>query len=523
MDNLFLKSRLNYLIIAIIIPIIFTYSCKKGEGNQLNDFNNAKSWYQNTGDKVATVLKSDQGIEIEIKKDVAWNKAKTIMLDGGTELTTVPIKLKSVSGANINGNFNLLITKKANQYKSRIVYIDNNANLGESITDDKAIELYKKAFTNINSALLKSKSLNSGSLTINNKLMNAPKDGNIDGGTGTTTCTDWYLVDTTYDSETGEIFDQDIQYLYTKCTTNSDGGSNGGTSETAPSDQAIKDAIENNPFAFLADVDCELVKKWLSSAKFTPDGTIFNKLNSLTHYMPIYSSHYNHQQMLASVQKIDNAYSTVVNMDYFSVRVNTLPIVNGQKLTAPQFLHYIRVNLNNFTDGSKTFSPYNAYGIDDRAQWNSSTPKGSIIAINIPGPDNGSVITSYSSNDKWTFTTIYEPMYKTHPVSGNRDFGYTENTDGTYTFYTRGVDRLTTWDVNFLQKETGIPFEQADKLWHSFQNGVKSFTDAHQGKASIVDAEKHRPNWDLVKDVIAGKKPLNSISKKCPPQVKYEE
>ena len=93
------------------------------------------------------------------------------MLDGGTELTTVPITLKSVSGAIINGNFNLLITKKANQYKSRIVYIDNNANLGESVTDDKAIELYKKAFINKNSSLIKSKSLNSGSLTINNKLM----------------------------------------------------------------------------------------------------------------------------------------------------------------------------------------------------------------------------------------------------------------------------------------------------------------------------------------------------------------
>lgn len=246
--------------------------------------------------------------------------------------------------------------------------------------------------------------------------------------------------------------------------------------------------------------------------------------------MPIYASQYNHQQMLASVQKIDDAYSTVVNMDYFSVRVNTLPIVNGQRLTAPQFLHYIRVKLNEFTDGSKTFSPYNAYGIDDRAQWNSISPKGSIIAINIPGPDNGSVITSYSSNEKWTFTTIYEPIYKTHPVSGNRDFGYTENTDGTYTFYTRGVDRLTSLDASLLQeipdffiKGAGIPFAKADQLWSSFQNGIKSFTDTHQGKANIDAPEIHRPNWDLVKDVIAGKKPLNSISKKCPPQVKYEE
>ena len=54
-------------------------------------------------------------------------------------------------------------------------------------------------------------------------------------------------------------------------------------------------------------------------------------------------------------------------------------------------------------------------------------------------------------------------------------------------------------------------------------NWLKSFTDAHQGNANISVPEKHSPNWDLVKDVLVGKKPLSTLFKKCPPNLIYEE
>lgn len=38
--------------------------------------------------------------------------------------------------------------------------------------------------------------------------------------------------------------------------------------------------------------------------------------------------------------------------------------------------------------------------------------------------DNGSV-SKYNSTG-WTFTTIHDPKYGDHPVSGNRDFGYVQ-------------------------------------------------------------------------------------------------
>lgn len=166
-------------------------------------------------------------------------------------------------------------------------------------------------------------------------------------------------------------------------------------------------------------------------------------------------------------------------------------------------------------DGS-TFTPYNSYGIDDSTIWNSNSPSGAIISIDIPGPDNATVITSFSSTDKWTFTTINEPKYGEHPVSGNRDFGYNDNGDGSYTFYTRGVDRLTSWDGELLRLLGNVPFNSADNLWISFQNKVSQFVNTHSGVSTTPNPEKYRPNWDLIKDVLDGKKPISSISKNCP-------
>lgn len=67
------------------------------------------------------------------------------------------------------------------------------------------------------------------------------------------------------------------------------------------------------------------------------------------------------------------------------------------------------------------------------------------------------------------------------------------NTDGSYTFYTRGVDRLTSWDSTAFEKipeyiseyvggkyvgtKNGVPFTMADNLWISFQNGYNQFCE----------------------------------------------
>lgn len=272
-------------------------------------------------------------------------------------------------------------------------------------------------------------------------------------------------------------------------------------------------------------MDCDIVRKWIATATHQVQQAQINKLNSIV------ASHTTVHgngapgityQMIATVQDINDAYSTVVNMDYFPITVNQLPIVNGQRLTAPQFLEHIRTNINSFVNTNYSeFEPYRWYGINDVALWNSSNPLNAVIAIDIKGPDNGSVIVSKHSSTGWTFTTIYDPKYGIHPVSGNRDFGYVQNPNGSYTFYTRGVDRLTDVTGSVFHEFTDFifnesyPFSQADALWVSFQNEIATFVNQHGGIAGAVSPMIERPKWNHIKDVINGKKPLSSLSTDC--------
>ena len=57
---------------------------------------------------------------------------------------------------------------------------------------------------------------------------------------------------------------------------------------------------------------------------------------------------------------------------------------------------------------------------------------------------DGSVVTSSYGSNQWTFTTVWTPADFYHPVSGHRTFGVVDNGNGYATFYTRGVDRIST-------------------------------------------------------------------------------
>lgn len=293
-----------------------------------------------------------------------------------------------------------------------------------------------------------------------------------------------------------------------------------------PTVDQIKDQIKDKPFALFADLDCDIVKKWLTTATHQVQQAQIDKLNGIVSQsaVGVGPGVMIGTKDVARVQKINDAYSTVVNMDYFPVTVTELPVLNGKKLSPEEFLQYIRKNINTLvnTDLSR-FEPYNAYGVNDVNLWNSNNPLGAIVGIDIGkyyGMDNnGSVIVSRSGDKGWTFTTIHEPMYGDHPVSGNRDFGFTKNSDGSHTFYTRGVDRLTDWSGEFAQKAMGIPFDKADNLWRSFQVGIVSYVRQNGGKAlweTLTKTEEiERPDWQIIKDVIDGRKPLSLLSTDC--------
>ncbi|QCR23248.1 hypothetical protein [Pontibacter sp. SGAir0037] len=114
------------------------------------------------------------------------------------------------------------------------------------------------------------------------------------------------------------------------------------------------------------------------------------------------------------------------------------------------------------------------------------------------------------------FSTIKELYNGLHPVSGNREFGFTSNADGSYTFYTKGVDRLTDIWGTAAQSTTGFPFKSADALWESLKDGIVYYVKTHQGAATKnIDPEPLRPDWAVVKQVRDGIKPLSILSNDC--------
>lgn len=282
-----------------------------------------------------------------------------------------------------------------------------------------------------------------------------------------------------------------------------------------PSATQLKSQIAFKPFA-LFDIPCSVIQAWINTIKTRVAAAELNKLKQIaqtTATGPGISL-----TTVAYLQNIDNAYSTIVNMDYFPITIDKLPKINNRTVTPNEFLSYIRLNINSFVNTSlSNFTPYNHLGTNDTQLWNSPNPTGAVVAIDINGGlEDGSVIVSNYSAMSWTFSTIYDPIYGSHPVSGHREFGYTVNANGSYTFYTRGVDRLTNIDGTFLQTAFQIPFNKADELWTSFQSKITDFVKANGGTATRAIPEINRPNWQKVKDVVDGKAPLNSLSKDCP-------
>lgn len=293
------------------------------------------------------------------------------------------------------------------------------------------------------------------------------------------------------------------------------GGAPGG-----PSNNSIDGQLYNQPWALYSetDVPCPTIQKWINLAKHKVTGAIKDKVTSLSyapdHRLGTMSTNVAvSPPYVAYTLDIDNAYSAVVNMDYFEVTITKLPQLYGHQSTAPELLDYIRRNVIGEL-GQCTFVPYQNNGVDDTSLWNSANPYGTIINITIPG-NSGSVICSSYSADQWIFSTIAEPFNGLHPVSGNRQFGYETKADGTYAFYIRGVDRITDPFTTMVQSSIGVPFSKADGTWQDWQSKVNELVTNNGGRSTIRPKIIYRPDWQRVKEVRDGVRPLSDLQNGC--------
>jgi hypothetical protein len=278
----------------------------------------------------------------------------------------------------------------------------------------------------------------------------------------------------------------------------------------------IESLLQVNPLG-LIDLPCTEIQKWQNLASFRPPQSVVNKINTLKQSYPnaaaLFTGNFD-------IQTLQNAAGKAVNLDYFSVTISQMPAINGHTLTPTELLNRIRTDLNSFVDTQySSFSPYNTIGTgtNESALWNSTNPVNAIIHIEIPGQlhplnplgDDGSVICSDSQSASWKFTTISAPGDWSHPVSGTREFGFEANANGSYTFYTRGVDRITQ-SINDLVFESKT-FRGSDSLWTSFQRKIKSFVTQNGGSAVKNGPITGRPDYAGIEQVLNGSLPASSL------------
>jgi hypothetical protein len=198
-----------------------------------------------------------------------------------------------------------------------------------------------------------------------------------------------------------------------------------------------------------------------------------------------------------------------INLDYYPVRVDKLPTVNGVAWTPEALLRHIRLNINDFLDQDIAhFEPYepkyNPTSLRDKQCWESETPEGAVVSIDMKALrgsvniDDGSVVCSLFEPKRWIFSTLHTPEDGAHPVSGNRQFGFFRTEEGWTMFYIRGADRATE-----IQHDLGnvidIVFGAAENLWKSYQENLAKFIGEHGGSASILTHTRERFAWGAVK------------------------
>ena len=312
--------------------------------------------------------------------------------------------------------------------------------------------------------------------------------------------TDWYLHGEFIGSTLDHVTEEEYCYNTGGVSGGPSGGGGGGsttydeyTEDELNIDEQLDSIVEQDPFSLL-EIPCEEIPKWQALAQQTAPQSVINKLEQ-EYYGDI------------NILSLEDAAGTVVNMDYFSVDVNNLP----SGMSAEELLNEIRMsNINDFIDTKyASFSPYDypGYSFDEASVWHSSNPLGAVLSIDILLPaDDGSVVVSKFNSTGWTFSTLSDPWNFDHPVSGNRSFGFTQNNDGSYTFYTRGVDRITQGFDNFIaQNFLDDPFEDPDALWSSFQQKLSNYVNQNGGSATANEPKTYRPDWDQVFNVLTGK------------------
>lgn len=255
-----------------------------------------------------------------------------------------------------------------------------------------------------------------------------------------------------------------------------------------------------------------------------------------------------------SVQYIrgnDEKQSKLVNMDYFSVRIDKMPTFGYQTADAGMLFKKIRDNFLTLSKGNKVFEskckpyptmkgywefkPYSKNSQGELNRWEKQLgssiflieAKSKFLKIaGVPLPpinptnfvdfaDDGAVLESEVSQNSWIFTTIVTPKSDTQPFSGHRQFGVHKDDDGNYRFFTRAIDRI--WPSELILTANGkeCTIENylliADATWDNLIKNVSEFINKNGGKTAIIKTEPTRIDFNNFFKKFRSDTPVNFV------------
>ncbi len=275
--------------------------------------------------------------------------------------------------------------------------------------------------------------------------------------------------------------------------------------------------LSNNP-NLLLDIPCNQLPQWQQIAQYNLPQSVLNKVSNL-------QSQNSGAVPNWDIQTLFGAQGAIVNMDFFPVTISQFPTNpnTNQPYTPQEFYNFFRLNLNLFTQSAGvSFQPSTITGVNESVIWNSNNPLNAILSINMQ-PDSGSVICSNYTSNHWYFTTLTTPWAFSwsqddydgfHPVSGHREFGYYTDLNGNYVFFVRGVDRIQRGAVFSIANNIPwweSPFTKPDEKWNAMQENLKNYVDTNGGIATVNTDKIYRTNWNDIKDVLNGVKPLSDL------------
>ena len=290
----------------------------------------------------------------------------------------------------------------------------------------------------------------------------------------------------------------------------------------------LQSILDQDPY-FL--IPCDYLSQFQAMGSFQAPQPVRDRLNTLNNayetwlaqngFAPSTEPEFN-------LLMLDNAAGTVVNCDYFPIKITVLPTINGVQWTPQQVFEYFKNNINSVINTSiAEFEPYEDLVVNDETLWNSANPFTALLHIDMI--DDGSVIISdYQVTPnlcRMKASTLNSPIDYDHPVSGTREWGIQSDPNGGFFFYTTAVDRMTqkfTEVVDDIITTFGgaSGFSKGDDLWRSLQNKMMEFINTNGGQAQLYsnDYVAARPDYSAIRDFLLGNIDLPTMRQRigCP-------